>query len=142
MTSSRWKELSQTRLWVVFNTCLECFVQRPAQFSRPREDKKALHLGFIFRPQTKNIQYFEEGMVRSFVSAFVEKFALFCTETLPGKHLKIDIKSISFQEPTSLLVSTKARSSGIINNLVPRALVSFAFKIRYCSSFKGKFRLS
>ena len=34
-----------------------------------------------------------------------------------------------FPEPTCLLVSTKTRSSGIINKLVPRALVSFAFKI-------------
>ena len=40
--------------------------------------------------------------------------------------------SISFPEPTCLLVSTKTRSSGIINKLVARALVSFAFKIWYC----------
>ena len=39
------------------------------------------------------------------------------------------LKSISFPESTCLLVSTKTRSSGIINKLVPRALVSFAFKI-------------
>ena len=38
-------------------------------------------------------------------------------------------KSISFPEPTCLLVSTKTRSSGIINKLVPRAFVVFAFKI-------------
>ena len=37
--------------------------------------------------------------------------------------------SISFPEPTCLLVSTKTRSSGIINKVVPQALVSFAFKI-------------
>ena len=41
----------------------------------------------------------------------------------------IEARSISFPEPTCLLVSTKTRSSGIINKLVPRALVSFAFKI-------------
>ena len=39
------------------------------------------------------------------------------------------IMSISFTEPTCLLVSTKTRSSVIINKLVPRAFVSFAFKI-------------
>ena len=32
----------------------------------------------------------------------------------------------SFPEPTCLLVSTKTRSSGIINKLVPRAFVAFA----------------
>ena len=37
--------------------------------------------------------------------------------------------SISSPEPTCLLASTKTRSSGIIDHLVPRALVSFAFKI-------------
>ena len=37
--------------------------------------------------------------------------------------------AISFPEPTCSLVSTKTQSSGIINKLVPRALVSFAFKI-------------
>ena len=35
--------------------------------------------------------------------------------------------AISFPEPTCLLVSTKTRSSGIINKLVPRAFVNFAF---------------
>ena len=50
--------------------------------------------------------------------------------------------TISFPEPTCLLVSTKTRSSGIINKLVPRALVFLAFKISYCCSFKAKFRLS
>ena len=35
---------------------------------------------------------------------------------------------ISFPEPTCLLVSTKTRSSGIINRLVPRAHASFALK--------------
>ena len=39
------------------------------------------------------------------------------------------VQAISFPEPTCLLVSSKTRSSGIINKLVPRALVSFAFKI-------------
>ena len=38
-------------------------------------------------------------------------------------------ETISFPEPTCLLVSTKTRSSGIINKLVPRAFVAFAFKI-------------
>ena len=47
--------------------------------------------------------------------------------------------TISFPEPSCLLVSTKTRSSGIINNLVPRAHVSFAFGIWYCCSFKAKF---
>ena len=37
--------------------------------------------------------------------------------------------TISFPEPMCLLVSIKTRSSGIINKLVPRALVSFTFKI-------------
>ena len=36
---------------------------------------------------------------------------------------------ISFPEATCLLVSTEKRSPEIINNLVPRALVSLAFKI-------------
>ena len=49
--------------------------------------------------------------------------------------------SISFPEPTCLLVSTKTRSSGIINKLVPRAFVLFAFKIWYRCPFKAKFRL-
>ena len=39
------------------------------------------------------------------------------------------VSTISFPEPTYLVVSTKTRSSGTINMLVPRALVSFAFKI-------------
>ena len=46
---------------------------------------------------------------------------------------------ISFPESTCLLVSTKTRSSGIINKLVPRALASFAFKIWYCCPFKATF---
>ena len=49
--------------------------------------------------------------------------------------------TISFPEPTCLLVSTKTRSSGIINKLVPRAFVAFAFKICYYCAFKAKFRL-
>ena len=53
-----------------------------------------------------------------------------------------DYESISSPEPTCLLVSTKTRSSGIINKLVPRALVFFAFKIWSCCSFKARFRLS
>ena len=36
--------------------------------------------------------------------------------------------SISFPEPSCLLVSTKTRSSGIVNKVVPRAHASFAFK--------------
>ena len=48
---------------------------------------------------------------------------------------------ISFPEPTCLMVSTKTRSSGIINKLVPRAHVSFAFKSWYYCYFKTKFRL-
>ena len=51
-----------------------------------------------------------------------------------NKETQGDSETISFPEPTCLLVSTKTRSSGIINNLVPRAHVSFAFKIRYCCS--------
>ena len=31
-----------------------------------------LNLGFIFRPQTRYMQYLEEGLNRSFVSAFGE----------------------------------------------------------------------
>ena len=74
---------------IVSNCCLECCVQRPAQLSRLREGKKALNFGFIFRRQTRNIQYFEEGLVCSFVSSFGEKFAFFCTETPPAKNSKI-----------------------------------------------------
>ena len=48
---------------------------------------------------------------------------------------------ISFPESTCLLVSTKTRSFGIINKLVPRALVSFAFEIWYCCAFKANFQL-
>ena len=45
------------------------------QQSRSRESKKALNLGFIFRPQTRCAQYFYEGLDRSFVGAFGAKFA-------------------------------------------------------------------
>ena len=41
-----------------------------AQKSRTREGEKALILGFICRPQTRYMQYFDEGLDRSFVSAF------------------------------------------------------------------------
>ena len=34
---------------------------------------------YICRPQTRYIQYPDESMDRSFVSAFGEKFAFFCT---------------------------------------------------------------
>ena len=47
------------------NCCWECFVQRAHQ-SLSRENK------FIFRPQTRYIQYFDEGLNRSFVRAFGE----------------------------------------------------------------------
>ena len=50
-------------------------VQR-AQKSRMREDKKALNLGFIFRPQIRYNQYFDEGLDRSLVSAFGEKICI------------------------------------------------------------------
>ena len=45
------------------------------------------------------------------------------------------------QSPRAFLVSTKTRSFGIINKLVPRALVSFAFEIWYCCAFKANFQL-
>ena len=51
------------------------------------------------------------------------------TAVLEFKVWEKSLAPISFPEPTCLLVSTKTRSSGIINKLVPRALVSFAFKI-------------
>ena len=46
--------------------------------------------------------------------------------------------ALSFPEPTCLLVSTKTRSSGIINKLIPRALVSFAFKILLMLFFQSQ----
>ena len=101
-------------LWMVFNTrivlncCLECYVQRPAQLSYLREGKKASNLGFIFRPQTRNIQYFEEGLVRSFVSTFGKKFAFFCTETLPVKKFKTDIKCITWGVVNLCMLDGKA----------------------------------
>ena len=45
--------------------------------------KKALNLDFLCRPQT--IQYFDEGLDSSFVSAFGEKFAFFYTNTSSEK---------------------------------------------------------
>ena len=49
------------------------------------KSKKALNLGFICRPQTRYIQYFDEGLDCSFVSAFGDKFAFFCTNTSSEK---------------------------------------------------------
>ena len=46
--------------------------------------------------------------------------------------------ALSFPEPTCLLVSTKIRSSGRINKLIPRALVSFAFKILILLFFQSQ----
>ena len=70
-----------------------------AQQTRTREGKEDLNLGFICRPQTRYIQYFDEGMDRSFVGAFGEKFAFFYTfvQTLQAKNKlanEIDIKCI------------------------------------------------
>ena len=48
---------------------------------------------------------------------------------LEYRDLVYTTQAISFPEPTCLLASTKTRSSGIINKLVPRAVVSFAYKI-------------
>ena len=45
-----------------------------------------LDWGFIFRPQTRYIQDFDEDLDRSFVSAFGEnRFAFFCTNTSSEK---------------------------------------------------------
>ena len=52
--------------------------------SRSREDKRALNLGFIFRPQTRYIQYFDEGLNRSSVSAFGEIYL----DSFVPKHLQ------------------------------------------------------
>ena len=65
---------------IVWRKCLECCVQR-AQQSRTREGKKALNFGFKCRPPARYIQYLDEGVDRSFASAFGEKFAFFCTNT-------------------------------------------------------------
>ena len=72
-----------------------------AQQTRTREGKEDLNLGFICRPQTRYIQYFDEGMDRSFVGAFGEKFAFFYTfvQTLQAKNKltnEIDIKCIKW----------------------------------------------
>ena len=74
---------------------------------------KALNLGFIFRRQTRSIQYFAEGLVCSFVSAFGEKFAFFCIKTLlSGKILKltneIDIKCVMWGAMNSCILDGKA----------------------------------
>ena len=47
---------------------------------------QALNLGFIFRPQTRYIQYFDKGFDRSFVSGVGGKSVFFCTETLAVKN--------------------------------------------------------
>lgn len=70
---------------IVWNCFMECYVQR-AQQSRTRQRKKVLNLGLTLRPQTKHIQYFNEGLDRSFVSTLYKKFVFFCTETLPVKN--------------------------------------------------------
>ena len=64
-----------------------------------------------------------------------------CSLYVPERERAVALLTISFPEPTCLLVSTKTRSSGIINKLVPRAFVTSAFKIWYCCAFKAKFRL-
>ena len=43
------------------------------------------HWALSVRPQTRYIQYFDEDLDRSFVSAFGEKFAIFST-TLQAKN--------------------------------------------------------
>ena len=58
-----------------------------------------LNLGYIFRPQRRYIQYFDEGLNRSFVSALGEKFQFFCTKTLPAKNnLKMKLASNASRE--------------------------------------------
>ena len=86
MTSSSLKELLQ-------NCCrLCCFellfgggpgVLCSKSSANPHERRQeSLKFGlYICRPQTRYIQYFDEGMDRSFVSAFGEKVAFFYTNT-------------------------------------------------------------
>ena len=62
----------------------------------------------MFRPQTRNIQYFKEGLVCFFVGVFGEKFALFCTETLPVKKNETDIKCITWGVTNSRMLNGKA----------------------------------
>ena len=95
MTSSRLKKLLLTNLLsIVFNTrivsncCMECCVQRAHQF-RSREDKKSLNLSFVFRPQTRCIQYFGEGLNLSFVSAFDEVYL----DSFVPKHFQLGSSS-------------------------------------------------
>ena len=54
--------------------------------SRSSEDKKALNLSFIFRPQTRYIQYFEGGLNSAFVSGFGQELVFFGTEKLRAKN--------------------------------------------------------
>ena len=72
-----------------------------------------VNLGVIFRTKTRNIQYFVEGLVCSFVSAFGKKFAFFCIKTLlSGKILKltneIDIKCVMWGAMNSCILDGKA----------------------------------
>ena len=81
---------------IVSNCCLEegleCCVER-AQQTRTREGKKALNLSFICRPQTRYIQYFDDGMYRSFVRALARNFPSF-VQTLQAKN-KLQMKLTS-----------------------------------------------
>ena len=51
-----------------------------------REDKKALNLGFICRPQTRYIQYFDEGLDLFFFLALLERDLHSFVQTLQVKN--------------------------------------------------------
>ena len=69
--------------------------------------KKALNLGFICTPHTSHIQYLDEGLDCSFVIAFGEKFAFFCTNTSTDE---TDIKCITWSVTNSHMLDGKADS--------------------------------
>ena len=66
------------------------------------------------------MQYLEEGLVRSFVSAFGEKFAFFCTETLQVKNCETDIKCITWRD---LLAHARWKSRRLL------AVVSLSYQL-------------
>ena len=87
---------------IVSNCCLECCVQRVHQF-RSREDKKALNLGFIFRPQTRYIlEIYLDSFVPKYFQLKINGQMKLTSNASPGAHTRwksrelLAIVSLSF----------------------------------------------
>ena len=113
MTSSRLKELLLTNLlsivlfrFVVWRKVWSVVFNELSKLAR-----EALNLGFICRTQTRYIQYFDEGMDRSFVSAVLARNLCSFVQTLQAKNKltnEIDIKCITWGMTNLRMLDGKA----------------------------------